>query len=83
MIAIRRRKRNINPSARVAHPKPAVVNSDESIDGKIIPPIDPPQLAIPEASPRRWLKKWPIDAIAGLDIIELPRPPSTEKARTI
>ena len=40
--------------------------------------MDPPQLAIPVAKPRRILKWWPMDPMQGVDTKEVPRPPKIE-----
>ena len=81
IFAMVRRKRNRKPRERVAHANPTRGKSVESMDGKIMPPMEPPQLAIPEAKPRRRRKKWPTEAMAGEEIKEVPRPPRMENER--
>ena len=60
------KNRRMNPNMRVAHAKPTVGKSRWSINGKMIPPMDPEVMAIPVALARLRRKKWPIEAMHGV-----------------
>lgn len=67
----------MNPRIRVAQAKPTFGNSRCSINGKIMPPMDPAVMAIPVAFPRLTRKKCPIEAMQGVLIRQPPMPFST------
>jgi hypothetical protein len=64
----------MNPMILVAHAKPSMGNSFWSINGKMMPPMEPLVIAIPVAFPRLRRKKWPIDDIHGVLMKAPPRP---------
>lgn len=64
------------PNIRVAQANPTLGNSSCSINGKTMPPTEPPSEPIPVALPRFTRKKCPIAEKPGVKMSETPRPPS-------
>lgn len=64
----------INPKILVAHANPTVGNSFWSINGNMIPPIEPAVIATPVAFPRLARNQCPIEAMQGVLMRQPPIP---------
>jgi hypothetical protein len=73
------RNKKMNPWTLVAHAHPSLGKSASSNSGNIMPPSDPPIVAIPVAFARLVRKKCPMDATAGVTISDVPVPPRIPK----
>lgn len=67
----------MKPITLVAHAKPTFGNSCCKVNGKMIPPRDPPIAPRPVAYPLFSRKKWLMAASAGVKINDVPMPPRT------
>ena len=76
------RKTKMNPRIRVDQANPRRGNRRCSINGKMIPPTEPPVAASPVALPRFTRKKCPIAETAGVKMKDVPNPPRTPNTST-
>ena len=75
------RTRHIMAMTEMVRLQPTRSKSEFIRSGKAMPPMEPPVVAMPVASPRRSENQWPTTAMDGVKSREVPKPPRMPKVR--